>query len=362
MRRALCTLFAVLMFAGCTAAVILPLPQAAGAAQQTYVCRWAEGETRETYASAYPALVGAGKEGAVLERAGERGVVAPTAAYRALYDVLEGGSLAVLLEQSAAGLARIERAAVFRTFAPRLWYARDDWFAWNGNCVVRTSLSARSRAETLTLFSDPPSPSVLAALGAKRLIFPDILAKEGLIEAADLVGTAVEAVTMSAPYAFAGGVVTLDTPGGRRIVCGMPTATALTLPDAEFADEGALLACERLASVTIPFAGSAKSAVGSRFTGQFAHLFCESDGTFRVPETLREITVTGGTLAAFAFYACPAVERVNACGVAAERISEQAFAGMDGLQALHSPRADVMLTGYFTASPLACGCTLFVRS
>ena len=38
-----------------------------------------------------------------------------------------------------------------------------------------------------------------------------------------------------------------------------------------------------------------------------------------------------------------------------------AFAGMDGLRSLHTPRADVRLTGTFAASPLPCGCIQYTK-
>ena len=74
------------------------------------------------------------------------------------------------------------------------------------------------------------------------------------------------------------------------------------------------------------------------------------------------MTVTGGVLTAFAFYACGGLEEIVACGVAEEDVSSQAFLGADGLRVLHSPRRDVRLAGAFSQTALPCGCTLFVRS
>lgn len=338
------------------AALLFPLPAAAPVAQERYSCAWEGESTQESYASAYAALAGAGEEGVLLVRGSERGVIAPTQAYEELYSTLTQGSFAPLLAATAQGLTRIERAAVWRTFSPRLWYA-DEWFAWTGEGVARTQPGARFDGSTLVLFSDPPPDVQLAQLGTRTLIFRDA----GTVTARDLVGTRIERIFIPAPYAFSKGVVTLDTAGGRRIVCGVPAARTLVLPDADFADEGALLACEELEALTLPFAGSAKSGEGTQFRGEFAHLFCD-DGRYRVPPSLKKVTVTGGVLTAFAFYACGGLEEIVACGVAEEDVSSQAFLGADGLRVLHSPRRDVRLAGAFSQTALPCGCTLFVRS
>lgn len=354
MKRALGIVLAVLVFAGWAAAIAAPFPKAVGAAQ-TYECVWGSGTTSESYASAYASLAGAGGQGVVLERGGAYGVIAPSAAYRKVYAVLEGDDFAQLMSVSAHGLTRIERAAVWKTYSARLWYA-DEFFTWTGNGVGRTELSRRFDGSVLTAFSGLPSPETLAWLQTVRLE----LRGGAFVSAEDLVGTAVESIGVRAPYAFSDGVVTLDTAGGRRIVCGVPAAGTLVLPDADYADEGALLPCDRLTELTVPFAGSAKKDTGSDFHGELAYLF--STGTqYRVPESLKKVTVTGGTLRAFAFYACPELEEITACGVAEEDISAQAFLGCGSLRALHSPRRDVRLTGTFSARELPCGCTLFER-
>lgn len=337
------------------AALFLPPPARAGRAEETYVCVWESGMTRESYASAYAGLAGAGQNGVLLRRAGEEGVIAPTAAYLELYALLEEGSLERLLSASVQGVTRIERAALRRTYSARRWYA-DEWFAWTGEGFGRTS-PPEHEVHTLTVFSGMPSAQTLARIGTERLI----VRGEVPLSAADLVGTRIAELEMPAPYLVTDGVVLLDAAGGRRIVCALPVCETLVLPDADYADAGALLACSRLREVSIPFAGSARRSSSGAFDGTFARLFSDGEEFF-VPSSLRRVTVRGGELCAFAFYACPGVEEVDCCAVAAEGVSRTAFSGMEGLRRLHCPRADLILTGDFSRETLACGCTLYVRA
>lgn len=354
MKRVLAAVAWIVLFLGWTVALLLPVPAQVGASEN-YLCVWEDGETTESYASAYAALVGAGEQGILLERDGASGVIAPTEAYARLYDALESDDLARLLAADGTGLSRLEHAAVQRTYSERLWYA-DEWFSWTGDGVGRTQLSEHAEAETITLFSGLPSAEVLARLGTTRLIVRGDVS----VTADALLGTQVAELSVSEPYAFSDGVLTLDTAGGRRIVCGVPAAKKLTLPDAAFADAGALLACTQLEEVTVPFVGSAKNAAGAAFQQEFAYLFLNG-ARFEVPPSLKRVTVTGGELIAFAFYACPNVEYISACGLSVEDIEPQAFLGCTSLSELHSPRADVLLSGEFTQELLPCGCTRFVR-
>lgn len=315
---------------------------------------WESGETRESYASAYADLAGAGQNGVLLRRAGEEGVIPPTAAYLHLRTMLEEGGLEQLLSASAQGLTRIERAALWRTYSARRWYA-DEWFSWTGEGIARAP-QPEQEVHTLTVFSGMPSAQTLALIGTERLI----VRGEYPLSAADLIGTRIAELEMPAPYLVRDGAVLLDTAGGRRIVCALPVREELVLPDADYADTGALLACSRLREVSIPFAGSARRPSGSGFDGMFARLFSDGEEFF-VPSSLRRVTVRGGELCAFAFYACPGVEEVDCCTVAAEDIARTAFSGMEGLRELHCPRADLVLTGEFSRETLACGCTRYER-
>ncbi len=353
LRRAALCAFAVL-FVTLWTLFLLPCTASFSAGEVKVV--WEDGTKYESYASAYSALVGAGEAGVLLERAGTCGVISPSAAYRKLYRTLEEGSFAALLSADAAGLSAIERAAVWRSYSVPRWYA-DGWFAWTGEKVAERPLASSDVCGRVTLFSGMPSAEQLSLLGVHTLV----LRGEDVPAAADLAGTQVGTLEVSAPYAFSEGVLTYSTAGGVRVVCAVPGNRELSLPDADFMDEGALCACTQLTSLTLPYVGSAKAGAGTAYSGDFGWLF--SDGErYRIPETLARIEVTGGSLQAFAFYGCGNVAHISACGVRAEDISVQAFAGCTGLQTLHSPRADVQLSGDFTQKSLPCGCTLFTRA
>lgn len=346
-------LVAALWLAG-TLLLFLPLPQST-AAEQTYLCFWESGVTEESYASAFADFAGADEARIFLQRDGRTGAIAPSQAYSAAYRTLDAGSYSEVLSLSQEGCTRLERAALVRIFSRRLWYA-NGLLSWNGETLVSIDAPRSDHDGTLTLFAGFPTAETIAVLGVMTLD-----CREGVeVSAARLAGTQVVRILASPPYASDGSVVTLETAGGRRIVCAAPTATTLILPDADYADEGALAACTSLCELTLPFVGSAKISAGSDYEWLFAHLFV-SDSLYRVPETLAKVTVTGGVIAANAFYACPMIEDVNACTVFAQNIDRDAFVGMVGLQSLHTPRADVRLTGSFTASPLACGCTQYTR-
>ena len=128
-----------------------------------------------------------------------------------------------------------------------------------------------------------------------------------------------------------------------------------------FADEGALLPCEQLEEVEIPFAGSAQSSAGTLYRGEFAHLF-STGAEYCVPVTLKRVRVKGGYLISHAFYACKFVEEIDACGVSARDIERDAFADCISLKLLHTPRADVTLQGNFTKRLAPCGCTVYERA
>ena len=336
-------------------ALLFPPPPRRSAAEETYLCQWQDGVTQESYASVFAGFSGADDAHIFLERDGKTGTIVASQAYRTAYRTLDTGSYAQVLSLSQEACMRPERAALMRTFSCRLWYA-NGLLSWNGETLIAADAPPAGYDGTLTIFAGFPAAGTIAGLGVTALD-----CREGVeLSASRLAGTQVAQISVVPPYASDGSVVTLETAGGRRIVCAAPTATSLVLPDADFADEGALAACGSLRELTLPFVGSAKSGAGSDWEGLFAHLFV-SDFGYRVPETLARVTVTGGVLMANAFYACPMIEEINACEVAVRDIDCDAFIGMDGLRVLHSPRADVCLTGHFIKTLLPCGCTQFTR-
>lgn len=354
MVRRLIPIAATVFWLAGTFLLFLPLPQRIEA-EKTYTCFWQNGVTQESYASVFSSFAGADENYMYFERDGETGMILASQAYGAAYRILKAGSYAEVLALSREKCTRLERAVLMRIFSRRLWYA-NGLLVWNGETLVSAEAPPAGYDGTLTVFSGFPTAGTIADLGVTALD-----CREGVeVSASHFEGTQVAQISVVPPYASDGSVVTLETAGGRRIVCAAPTATSLVLPDADFADEGALAACASLCELTLPFAGSAKSGAGSEREGLFAHLFV-SDFGYRVPETLAKVTVTGGVLTANAFYACPMIEEINACEVAVRDIDCDAFIGMDGLRVLHSPRADVCLTGHFIKTLLPCGCTQFTR-
>ena len=310
-----------------------------------YACVWEDGSrTQETYAAAYAAMVGAEEEGVALARGERRGLLSATPRYAAVYDVLAHGTVAQLLSLDAEGVSALERAALWRTFGETRWYA-GEWFAWDGARVFRAE---DMRAETVVLSEGGTS---LAATGAVRLE----LRPQAQLSADMLCGSRIAEVAAQAPYACEGNAIYLDTPGGRRLVAGLPAATSLAVSHARFLDEGALLPCTALQSLVLPFAGT-----GAAGEDMLASLF--SDGTdYRVPSSLQCVRICGGRVASDAFYGCGSLREISTCGVAAEKIDPAAFLHCTQLRVLHTARQDVLLPEGFTETRAPCGCHIFTR-
>lgn len=351
LRGALCLLCALLW----ALPLFFPLPRTLSAgAGESYLCRWESGEeTQETYASALRDLDGMEEGVLVLGRDGMRGEISPGTECENAVSVLENGNMGELFALRTEGLARLERAALYRAYGERLWYA-GEWFGWTGEAFARRSAG---EAEEVVLLSGKISAARLLEAGTKTLF----LRAEAEIDETTLCGTRVETVSAEEPYRAEGGCVCLSTAGGVRLVAGLPLATQIIVPaDTAFADEGALLACTEIAGLTLPFVGSAKNSAGSGFKGELAHLFSTGE-QYKIPQTLRKIRVTGGSLVSHAFYACSMLEEIDACGLGYDDIAYDAFADCTGLRLLHTPRGNVRLPGNFRISIAPCGCTVFER-
>ncbi len=334
----------------------LPMPRSWAVGDETYRCVWADGtETEESYFSAYSDLVGMNDGGElVLGRGDLTGVIAASEACQSAFHVFENGGLGDLLQLNISAVTRLERAALYRRYQNRLWYA-DEYFAWSGEALQRTEAQ---RAETLVLLAGDMTATRLIETQAERLF----LRADANFSASVVEGTAVKEVLAEQPYSSEGNTVCLSTPGGVRLLAGLPAARTVTVPErVYFADEGALLPCTQLEAVEIPFAGSAQSSVGTLFRGEFAHLF-STGKEYRVPETLKRVRVKGGYLIAHAFYSCKYVEEIDACGVSVENIERDAFVDCTSLKLLHTPRENVRLQGNFTKHLAPCGCTIYERA
>lgn len=335
------------------ASLFAPLPVLfPSAGREAYSCVWERrGETSETYFSAYSALERAEADAIVLQRAGERGRVLPTEEYRRAYAVLDGGNLGELYKLSP-NPSRLEKAALWRAFGDRVWYD-GGYFIWNGE---RIAVSGAEKRERFVLLNGSVSARTVIAAEAKLL---DVRADAELLAPA-LLGTEIEEFVAEEPYASDGRALYLHTAGGTRLIAGAPAARSLTVCGNEFADEGALAQCERLEELAVPFAGNTLYTHTEAYRGEFACLFTVR-GEYCVPLSLKRVTVTGGKLTSFAFYACPQIKEFNVCGLAAEDISDSAFLSCEGWEKIHCPNAKIRLPSAYMKSLLPCGCTLFER-
>lgn len=340
----------VLIFAAgyllCALLCFLPFPRATAAESGEYEIAWQSGEvTRESYAAAYSALCGCGPDKIVLERAGERGEIAAGEEFRKSFAVLQEGSLLELLTEGFGGLSRLERAALYRTFAGTVYYSAD-LYAFDGERVFRTP---RGAFDVFVLLDGSVSSSVIRATGAKKLV----LHGEASLSASALSGSGIEEIEAREPYVSEGGAVLLRTAGGTRLVAALPVCETVAVEDCDFCDEGALSPCTGLVSAELPFVGSAKNA-SEDSDGRLLWAF----GT-KIPETLKRVRIAGGEISAFAFTGCENVEEIDLCGIPAERVSSSAFAGCGGLMRLHTAK-ELSLDG-FVRTELACGCFLYER-
>lgn len=331
-----------------------PAGEGAAVGGDTYLCRWENGtETEETYYDAYFGFVGWENDDIVIERGGMRGEISPSEACKNVLSVLEAGNFGETCALSTDGITRLERAALYRRYYGRSWYA-EKWFDWTGEGLA--AADARS-VEEAVLLEGAISPEQLNEVGAKTLY----LRKAAAFDENTLVGTKVEKIFAQEPYRADGETVCLITAGGVRLLAGLPLAESIEVPqDIRYADEGALIACTQVREIAVPFVGSAKNPVGSAYRGEFAHLFSTGEA-YKVPQTLRKVRVTGGYLASHAFYACPMLEEIDACGLLYDNIEYDAFVDCPALRLVHTPRGNVHLQGQFKVSIAPCGCTVFER-
>ena len=340
---------AALFVAACLFSLFLPLPKKI-AYRESYECVWSDGTvSTESYSSAYLSLSGMTHEGVMLERSGLTGTIASEAAE--VYATLQNGSLGELLQCAAEG-TRIDRAALYLTFSKRIWY-NGAYFIWAGNNVERVSRAAGSE---LVALEGAVTSRLLRETGATSLH----LRAGATLKADTFAGSAVTTVYAQSPYTSCGSAVYIDTAGGKRLLAAVAGIKELTLEeDAVFADRGALIACQDLTALTLPFVGSAKIDAND-LVGELGYLFASGKEYF-VPVTLKSLRVTGGRISSTAFYACSSLNVIDLCGVDAGEISAEAFSGLASLELLHTPKSGVSLSGEFTAQRADCDCTVYIR-
>ena len=345
---------AVFVAAACLFSFFLPLPKNIAYAEE-YVCSWEDGSvSAENFSSAYLSLAGMDETHVILERDGLTGKIVSWAGD--VYTTLESGNLGELLQCSVSG-TRLDSAALYRTFSNRVWYS-GEYYVFSGRGVKRVS---RATADTLVCLEGTVTQRVLKETNAKALY----LRSGATVKADAFTGGNVKTVCAEEPYSVNGGAIYLDTPSGKRLLTALSGIEELTVdPSLRFADEGALIACQNLQSLTLPFLGSAKSPYGTEYTGELAHLF-SSGKEYRVPQMLSFVMVTGGRVGPTAFYACPNLQVIDICKVDPSEISEDAFLGLDALEILHTPQQNVLLTSDFNAYQahgLQCGCTVYIKA
>ena len=317
--------------------------------------RWSDGsETLENSADLFGDYTGLNESGElVFERDGKTGTVSASVEFWTARLAAERGSLPDLLSIDAKPLSALESLALYRLLKGRVWYA-DGCFAWTGSRVL--SCEARAAEEMILLSGELPL-AVLMKVGARRLT----LRGEARFERNLFLAGCIEEVVAEAPYSTDGKAVYLDTVSGKRFLGAVSGVRELTVWDVSYLDEGALLACQAVERLSLPFVGSAANAAGSNFDGLLAYAFSDAED-YLVPASLKEVRVRGGTLVDHAFYRCDALEVIDACGVDADMVASNAFMDCTSLRYLHTPRADVVLSGTFTSSKAPCGCTVYRRS
>lgn len=340
----------VAVAAVCLAAAAFPLPRTLPRSGRGYRCLWEEGETEESYLSAMQSFCGIEEGAVLLGREGALGRIPAGEAFETARVTLSEGSLLELYTLDTGGLDPLERAALFRVFGDTLWYSYGA-FRFDGNAVRPTDRTAAGR---VVLESGSFPSGYLAGTGARDLR----IGETATVSAKDFSGSAVRELQAAPPYAAEGGVLYLDTPGGRRLLAGLPYEEVLTI-GCDYCDRGALSCCTRLTSLTLPFVGSERGTSGER-VGEFRYLFTTGNEV-TMPETLTSVTVMGGMLDAYCFYGCGGLRRIDACKVDPLAISTQAFLGAEGLVEVHAPRGDLLLEGEFSRQQAACGCTIYRR-
>lgn len=354
LRRILLIVSGVLLAAASVLTLFLPFPAALGTKAEVYLCTWDDGTiTEENYLTAYSALEGVAEDGLIeLKRGGHVGEIPVSEAFSERNAILSDGSLSELLSLGRGELSRLGQAALFREYGSAVYYSADE-FRYTGEGIVHDNLK---RAEKVILLSGALPANYLAEMGAGELR----IAAVAEFSADRLLGSNIGKITAAAPYFTENDALYLGIAGQTRLVAAVPAAEELELSESDYADEGALLPCTALTSLTIPYAGNARRSIGTSYDGTFAWLFSSSEG-FSVPESLKKVTVTGGQLVSRCFYACPKLEEVNACKLSASDIEIDAFADMVGWKTVHSPKSDIILTGNYTAHTAPCGCTVFER-
>lgn len=238
-RRALFSAAAVLLAVLCFLSLFLPLPREVGARRETlFPVLWADGtHTQERYGTLLPALSGASAEEIFFTREGIEGVYAGSEGYSDAYRTLEAGTLAPLLALKA-DLSAIEAAAIFRTFGNRGYFA-GEFFAWNGEQVVRTDRTVFSE-----IFLSAGDWKRGAGRAEKLIVGADAELTGGA-----LTESGFQAIEGRGDYFASDGALYLRTVGV-RLVAVLPDVTDLKAV-CDYVDKEAFAACGKLKSLDL---------------------------------------------------------------------------------------------------------------
>lgn len=320
-------LFALVLF--------LPYPKAVGAQNDEYTVTWSDGSSaRESYFSALSSFTGFSEEGDLcFFREGKFGSAEGSLSLKTAKTALDSGKIAPLMGNNM-NFTRLESAALYRVYADTLYSRDGEWYRFDGKNVVSVMSDV---AGTVFLAEGELTASALNRTGAGHLILGD--GAEPSYRT--LWGTSVTVEGRDRYFVENGAIVSRDLGGALRAA--EPLQTSVRVPDVGFCDMGALLPCENLVSLSLPFLGNLPTYSETVHQGELGYLF--SDGVeYYIPDTLKRVEVRGGHVTSFAFYRCHDLEEIDVSKVDPEEIEPQAFLGLDSLQVLYVPRGDIILT------------------
>lgn len=336
------------------ALLLFPAVKRVNGTGEVYLCRWEDGtQTNESFASAYAAFTECDGTRICLNRNGVSGEISVSPRFTAYYETLLHGAAREVLVLDASAPNTLERVALWRSFSKRAWWSENGFYVWTEEGAQEKK---SARCKELVWEGDGLTATALKNTRATVL---EVRAGS-YFSAQKLVGSSVCELRGVAPYFTENGALYLHTAGGTRLVACQPNVVSFTALDCDFADEGTLVLCGELQSLTLPFIGTSRSAGNDHYRPELAALFLHGK-EYNIPSTLKRVTVTGGEIGATAFYRMECLEEITLCGVDANSISRNAFAGCTALRSLHAPIADAPLAGEFSRRTLSCGCTLYVK-
>ncbi len=347
------TILAVLFALVWTVLLLLPVTERVNGCEEVYICHWEDGtQTRENFANAYSSVTGCDAERILVSRGEVAGELVPAAPYTEYFGTLAYGSAREVAGIDASKLGTLERAVLFERFGDRAWWNGENFLVWTETGAV---VVTAPRCDKIVI-----EGGSLTASAIMRTRATSLEVRDGADFSAELlVGTEISDITGVAPYCSEAGVLQMKTLGGMRLVAALPFARFVRA-EYDYADEGALIACRKLESISLPFAGTSSFSGLESSRSEIAALFRSGEEYF-VPSTLKRIEIRGGVLTDTSFYRCGNAKEIVLCGMEAEHISRGAFAPCTALNTLHAPDGIAVPDGMIAVRTLDCGCTLYQK-